>query len=35
MPEIKQEQAQAWIDKINSEDNVALITDHDPDGFTS
>ena len=35
MPEIKQEQAQVWIDKINPEDNVALITDHDPDGFTS
>ncbi|MBT3642384.1 DHH family phosphoesterase [archaeon] len=35
MPEIKQAQAQDWIDKINSNDNIALITDHDPDGFTS
>jgi len=35
MVEAKKEQAQEFINSISSEDKVALITDHDPDGFTS
>ena len=35
MNDIVRKQAEEFIANINSEDNVALITDHDPDGFTS
>jgi single-stranded DNA-specific DHH superfamily exonuclease len=35
MVEIGQGEAKEFLEKITSGDNVAIITDHDPDGFTS